>query len=269
MKHCAVNIKGSLFSLEHPRVMAVINATPDSFAFSCSSLAEADFLAVASLAVNQGADIIDVGACSTRPGFVAVDIKEEWRRLEIALSAIRKAFSDVILSVDTFRASIARRAVEQYGVNIINDVSGGADADMFGLVAQLGVPYILTHSHSLQARHPVAEQVLDFFIHRVDELYKIGARDVILDPGFGFAKALRQNYELLAHLADLKVLQLPILAGISRKSMIYETLGTIPQSDTALHGTMIAQMSALAAGASILRVHDVAAARRVVNIFES
>ena len=268
MAHYTLHINGSLFSLEHPRVMAVINATPDSFAFSCSNIAEADFLAAASQALNQGADILDIGACSTRPGFVAVETNEEWRRLEIALSAIRGAFPHAILSVDTFRASIARRAVEKYGVNIINDVSGGADTEMFTTIANLGVPYILTHSQPLKPERMVTEQVVDFFVRRADELHRLGVSDVILDPGFGFAKSLRQNYDLLAHLADLRIVQLPILIGISRKSMIYNILDVSPQADATLHGTLVAQMATLAAGANILRVHDVAAAKKIVKLFE-
>ena len=268
MVHDAININGSLFSLAHPRVMAIINATPDSFAFSCTNIAEADFLAAAGLALNQGADILDIGACSTRPGAVAVDESEEWRRLEIALSAIRKAFPDAVLSVDTFRSSIARRAVEQFGVRIINDISGGEDPDMFATVAQLQVPYILTHSQQLQSGRPVTEQVLDFLVRQADKLHRLGVRDVVIDPGFGFEKNVSQNYELLAHLADLKLAQLPILVGISRKSMIYKVLNVTPQSDAALHGTLVAQMMALAAGASILRVHDVAAAKLILKHFE-
>ena len=253
----AINIKGELYSLAQPRVMAIINATTDSFAFSCSNISEAEILAIAAKAINEGADILDIGACSTRPGSTPVDEEEEWRRLQIALRAIRSTYPDAILSVDTFRASIARRAVTDFGVDIINDISGGI-GEMFTSVAELGVPYILTHNAPVDNSLPVSVQVIDCLIRKVDELHRLGVKDVIIDPGFGFNKSVEQSLELLDNLSDLQIIGLPILVGLSRKSMFYKPLGVEPTSAEALKATLGANKKALALGASIIRVHDVA-----------
>ena len=252
-----INIRGKLFSLAEPKVMAIINATTDSFAFSCSNISEAEILALATKALAEGADILDVGACSTRPGSTPVDETEEWRRLEIALRVIKSTYPEAIVSVDTFRGSIARSAVEKYGVDIINDISGGI-GEMFDLVAELGVPYILTHNAPVDDMLPVSVQVIDNLIRKVDELHRLGAKDVIIDPGFGFNKNVEQNLDLLEHLKDLEIIGLPILVGLSRKSMFYKPLGVEPSSDEALKATIDANKKAIANGASIIRVHDVA-----------
>lgn len=251
-----INIKGQLFSLAEPKVMAIINATTDSFAFSCSNISEAEMLSQAARALSEGAAILDIGGCSTRPNSTPVDEAEEWRRVDIALRAIRGAYPEAILSVDTFRASIARRAVMEYGVDIINDISGGSE-EMFKLVAELGVPYILTHNAPIDDQLPVTVQVIDNLIRKVDELHRLGVKDVIIDPGFGFNKSVEQNWELLEHLKDLEIIGLPILVGLSRKSMLYKPLGVEPTSDKALQATIEANKKALANGARILRVHDV------------
>ena len=251
-----INIKGKLFSLAEPKVMAIINATTDSFAFSCSNISEAEMLSLAAKDLSEGADILDIGGCSTRPGSTPVDESEEWRRVEIALKAIRGAYPEAILSVDTFRTSIARRAISKYGVDIINDISGGCE-EMFELVAELGVPYILTHNAPVDDTLPVTVQVIDELIRKVDKLHRLGAKDVIIDPGFGFNKSLEQNLDLLEHLKDLDIIGLPILVGLSRKSMLYKPLGVTPTSDEALRATIEANKKALANGAKILRVHDV------------
>lgn len=260
----AINIKGKLFSLAEPRVMAIINATTDSFAFSCSNISEAEILALATKALAEGADILDVGACSTRPGSTPVDEAEEWRRLEIALTVIRSTYPEAIVSVDTFRESIARRAVEKFGVDMINDISGGI-GEMFALLAQLSVPYILTHNTPINDTLPVSVQVIDNLIRKVDELHRLGAKDVIIDPGFGFNKNVEQNLDLLEHLKDLEIIGLPILVGLSRKSMFYKPLGVEPSSDEALKATIDANKKAIANGASIIRVHDVAPHRQIIN----
>ena len=244
--------------------MAIVNATTDSFAFACTNISEAEVLQVTARAVQEGADIIDVGACSTRPGSTPVSEDEEWRRLNIALRAIRETYPQAIVSIDTFRANIARMAIEQFGAAIINDISGGVDPDMFATVAELGVPYILTHNRELKDGDIVV-QVLDFFVRKADELHRLGVKDVIVDPGFGFNKTEAQNYELLHRLADLRHAQLPILVGLSRKSMLYKPLHTTPKSDLALEATIRVNQEALQAGASILRVHDVAAARKLIE----
>jgi len=264
----SININGHLLSLRHPQIMAIVNATNDSFAFSCTNICEAEILAMTAKAVAEGADIIDVGACSTRPNSTPISEEEEWRRLTIALKAIRCGYADLTLSLDTFRASIARRAVEQFRVDIINDISGGADKEMFATVADLGVPYILTHNAPLNTDIPVSVQVLNFLVRKADELHRLGVKDVIADPGFGFNKTETQNYELLTHLADLRYAQLPLLVGLSRKSMFYKPLNTTPDSDVALAATIAANTIALQAGASILRVHDVEAAKAAITVIE-
>ena len=260
----AINIRGKLFSLAQPRVMAIINATTDSFAFSWTNISEAEVLAMAAKALSEGADILDIGACSTRPNSTPVDEAEEWRRLQIALRAVRSAYPEAILSVDTFRASIARRAVAEYGVDMINDISGGI-GEMFMSVAELGVPYILTHNAPVDDSLPVSVQVIDNLIRKVDELHRLGVKDVIIDPGFGFNKSVEQNIELLDHLSDLQIIGLPILVGLSRKSMLYKPLGVEPTSDEALQATIEANKKALALGANILRVHDVAANKEIIK----
>ena len=253
----AINIKGRLYSLASPKLMAIINATTDSFAFSCSNISEAEILAMSAKALSEGADILDVGGCSTRPNSTPVVEAEEWRRLDIALRAIRRTFPEAVVSVDTFRASIARRAVAEYNVDIINDISGGI-GEMFASVAELGVPYILTHNAPVDDSLPVSVQVIDNLIRKVDELHRLGAKDIIIDPGFGFNKSVEQNIELLDHLDDLQIIGLPILVGLSRKSMLYKPLGVESTSDEALQATVEANKKALALGANILRVHDVA-----------
>ena len=251
-----INIKGQLFSLTKPKVMAIINATTDSFAFSCSNISEAEILSQAARALSEGAAILDIGGCSTRPNSTPVKEEEEWRRVDIALRAIRGAYPQAILSVDTFMTSVARRAVMEYGVDMINDVSGGSE-EMFALVAELGVPYILTHNAPVSDTLPVTVQVIDYLVRKVDELHRLGVKDVIIDPGFGFNKSVEQNWELLENMKDLEIIGLPILVGLSRKSMLYKPLGVEPTSDEALRATIEANKKALANGAKILRVHDV------------
>lgn len=261
MTEPAINIKGRLYSLASPKVMAIINATTDSFAFSCTNISEAEVLAMAAKALAEGADILDVGACSTRPGSTPVGEEEEWRRLNIALKAIRTAYPDAVVSVDTFRSEIARRAVTEWGADVINDISGGI-GDMFTSVAELGVPYILTHNAPLEGKRPVSVEVIEYLIRKVDELHRLGVKDVIIDPGFGFNKDVAQCTELLTHLGDLQLIGLPVLVGLSRKSMLYKPLGVEPASDEALAATVEANKLALSLGATVFRVHDVAIHRQ-------
>ncbi len=254
-----------MLSFKEPKVMAIINATTDSFAYSCSNISEAEILAATAQAISDGADIIDIGACSTRPGSTPVLLEEEWRRLEIALRAVREHYPEAIVSVDTFRADIARKAVERFGADIINDISGGSDPEMFQTVADLGTPYIYTCFSPIPSDVPVSAAVLENIARQSDILHKMGVKDVIADPGFGFNKTEEQNYELLAHLSDLQHAELPILVGLSRKSMFYKPLGTAPTSDITLAATTAAHTLALQNGADILRVHDVAAAKAVIK----
>ena len=222
--------------------------------------------------VAEGADVIDVGACSTRPGSESVDATEEMKRLKWALAAIRRVAPDVILSVDTYRADVARCCVEEWGADIINDISGGTlDEAMFPTIASLQVPYVLMHMRGtpetmskLTDYNNVASDVLEWMARRIDELRQMGIADVIADPGFGFAKTMEQNYELMASLNAFHALDAPLLVGVSRKRMIYMPLET--DAEHALNGTTVLNTMALMQGAHILRVHDVRAAVEAVKL---
>ena len=265
MQQNTLHIGDQLLEIDHPLVMGIINVTPDSFACHCTSITEAAVMTEAAKALNEGADILDIGGCSTRPGYEPVSEEEEWRRVRIGLSAIRKHWPEAIVSVDTFRASVARKSVEQFGANIINDISGGdLDADMFATVASLRVPYIITHAREI-GDHDVISEVVGVLQEKADTLHRLGVRDLIVDPGFGFGKTLEQNYELLRKLHYLQALELPVLVGVSRKSMIYRALGITPGE--ALGGTIALNTLALENGAAILRVHDVKEAKQLTTIY--
>ena len=243
-----INIRGQLLGLDEPKVMGIINVTPDSFYVDSRTQTAQAVEARVRQMVADGAQIIDIGACSTRPGSERAAAAEEASRLRVALAAARRSEPRVALSVDTFRPDVARMAVEEYGVDIINDVDEG-QPDMLRMVARLGVPYIL-----MSAR-PTLRDTLLLFAERVQQLRDLGQKDIILDPGFGFGKTLEQNYELLGALEKLQVMELPVLVGLSRKSMIHRLLGIDPTE--ALNGTTALHAIALMKGASILRVHDV------------
>lgn len=253
-----------LLDLSSPCVMAIINITPDSFYTSCATLSENEILSVAEKAIHEGADILDIGACSTRPGSTPIIASEEWQRLSIGLGSIRYHWPDVIISVDTFRADIAHQAIV-LGADIINDVYGGkADQSMWDVVAKHQVPYILTHSNTIPKDCHTMSHLLADLQKDIDELHKRGIADVIIDPGFGFGKSESQNYDILQQLDILKNLRAPMLAGVSRKSMLYKPLHISPEQ--ALPATIAAQTLALERGANILRVHDVAAAKQTIAI---
>ena len=256
-----LNIGGQLLSLERPLVMGILNATTESF-YEASQMHTADAVAERALTMlREGASIIDVGGCSTKPGLAPVSEEEEMRRLGMALAAIRTVAPEAILSVDTFRASIAERCVREFGVQMINDVSGGeADERMFATVADLQVPYVLTCNKGrwTELMYDLAE--------RIGRLHLMGVNDVIVDPGFGFGKTLDDNYRLMAHLEELHLLECPLLVGVSRKSMIYKHLDITPTE--ALNGTTALHTVALMKGTHILRVHDVKAAREAILITE-
>lgn len=268
----SLNLRGALRTFERPAVMGIINATPDSFYASSRAAGVADIAARAARMAAEGADFIDVGACSTRPGSESPDAAEELRRLREAIPAVRAAASHVPVSVDTYRAEVARVAVTELGADIINDVSGGnLDPAMFETVAELGVPYVLSHMRGTPADmneftdyEDVTRDVLSELGDRYQQLALMGVADVIIDPGFGFSKTLDQNYDLLRHLDLLHLFHRPLLVGFSRKSMVTKLLGV--SADEALNGTTVLNTIALHAGAAILRVHDVAAARQVVEI---
>ena len=260
------NIRAELFDFHLPRVMGIVNFTPDSFACRCTSMDEAGVLSATALQLSEGADIIDIGGCSTRPNSQPVSAEEEWRRLAIALTAVKKAFPAALISVDTFRAEIAERVIREFGVDIINDISGLADDKMLDIIARMRVPYILMHNETLSPELEdidLMSRIVDFLARRLDRLHQAGVRDVAVDPGFGFGKTIEQNHTILRRLADLQILDAPILVGLSRKSMFYKPLGITPAE--ALPATLEAQRVALRAGADILRVHDVAAARALIN----
>lgn len=261
-----LSIHGQLLSLHEPQVMGILNITPDSFYSGSRTEAEDDICRRLHQLMDEGADMIDVGAYSTRPGADDVSEEEEMERLRRGLRVVRREFPDVPVSVDTFRASVARMAVEEEGADIVNDISGGdMDRQMFRTVARLHVPYVLMHIQGVprtmqQAPHydNVRREVMVHLAERVDLLHQMGVADVVVDPGFGFGKTLDHNYELMEHLEDFHELGCPLLVGISRKSMIYKLVGGTPQ--TALNGTTVLNTVALLKGAHILRVHDVAPA---------
>ena len=254
-------------SLEEPIVMGILNATPDSF-YQHDEGAEAIRLRVRKM-LAEGAAIVDVGACSTRPGFTPPDEKEEMRRLREALAVVREEAPKAVVSIDTFRVSVARMCVEEFGVQIVNDISGGdLDKDMFKTVAELGVPYVLTHNKALplEGEMEAVAQFLRDMGSKVEELHELGVCDILLDPGFGFSKTLEQNYILMRNLEVLHELHLPLLVGVSHKSMIYKLLGTTP--DEALNGTTALHTVALQKGAHILRAHEVKEAKECIAIVE-
>ena len=274
--HLTLNLSGQLLSLERAVVMGIINVTPDSF-YSTSRIAgEQELRTRIDTLLREGASIADLGAYSSRPGAEEVSAQEEMRRLAPALRILRDEYPALPVSVDTFRADVARWAVQEYGVAMINDISGGAlDPQMYPTIAELQVPYILMHMRGTP--QTMGEQtdsqdlildLIDYFIQRVGQLTELGVHDIVLDPGFGFSKTLEQNYELLARMSDLgTVLPQPLLVGISRKSMIYRLLGQTPEE--ALNGTSILHAFALERGAKILRVHDVAPAVEAIRLYEA
>lgn len=268
-------LKGKVFSFERPLVMAIINITPDSFFEGSRADSTDDILKMVESAVAQGADIIDIGGYSTRSNAEFVSEDEELRRVCLALDTIRKRYADIPISIDTFRAKVASRAVLEYGVDIINDISGGnIDSDMFGTVAELNVPYILMHTRGtpqtmmqMTDYDDIVSDILKYFANKIESLRQLGfVSDIVLDLGFGFAKTTEQNYRLLANQKVFECFGLPILSGVSRKSMINRVLDTTPQD--ALNGTTVANTLALLNGADILRVHDVREAVEAIKIVE-
>lgn len=270
---CVLNFQGKAMVFDSPAVMAIINITPDSFYAPSRVDSELSIISCASMALEQGAAILDIGAYSSRPNASNVSEEEEWSRLQQALKVIRREFPQAILSVDTFRANIARRAVEEFGVQIINDISGGElDPQMFATVAQVHAAYILMHTkgtpqtmQSLAHYDNILSEIVHYFETHIHQLHQLGVTDIILDPGFGFAKTVEQNYELLHKMSALQLFQLPILVGVSRKSMIYKPLGCTP--DEALNGTTALHILALQQGAIFLRVHDVKPAIEAIHLF--
>ena len=269
-----INVNGELMYFSIPKVMGILNSTPDSFYAGSRKTTEYDIHLRIEQILNEGADIIDIGGYSSRPGAKDVSAKEEMERLSRVLNIIRKEYSKAVVSVDTFRSEIAKECVEKYGVAIINDISGGTiDSKMFETAGRLHVPYILSHikgTPSTMSEHcnyqDLMKELVLYFSQKVYELHQEGVNDIIIDPGFGFAKNLDQNYLLMKNLEDLKLFNLPILVGISRKTMIYKLLNTSPENS--LNGTTTLNTFALLHGASILRVHDVKEAVESIKIIQ-
>lgn len=266
-----LNIRGSLLSLEEPKVMGIINLTDDSF-YSGSRISEEQLLEKVELMLKDGADILDLGAYSSRPGAKDIPSDIEAEKIILAVNAIRSSFPDAIISIDTFRASVAKQGLNS-GADIINDISAGQmDGGMLDLVAEKQVPFIAMHMRgnpqNMQKKTTYSNLVLDVCKELSEQVFVMrskGINDIIIDPGFGFSKTLEQNYELLSNLDALHVLDLPILVGISRKSMIYKALNSSPES--ALNGTSFLHNTALSKGANILRVHDVKEAKECITLW--
>ena len=255
-----INVHGQLMELSQPQVMGILNVTPDSFFAGSRKQTEQEIAERTNQIVAEGATIIDIGGCSTRPGSEPVSEAEEMQRLRLALEVVRREQPHAVISVDTFRPNVARMTVEEFGADIINDVSEGS-VEMYRMIARLRVPYILM---SVQ---PTLRNMLLAFAREVQQLRDLGVKDIILDPGFGFGKTVAQNYQVMNELERLQVMELPLLVGISRKSMIFKLLELTPHES--LNGTSVLNTIALMKGASILRVHDVKEAVECVRIVES
>lgn len=258
-----ISLGGSLMNFPEPKIMGILNVTPDSFFAGSRKQSEDEILGRVKEILAQGADIIDIGGYSSRPGADEVSAEEEYRRLETGLRVIRDLAPDAVVSVDTFRADVARRCVTEWGVQIVNDISGGyLDPDMWATVAELKCAYVLMHMRgtpstmqSLTDYDDVTADVISDLAHKVDALHKLGVANIILDPGFGFAKDVEQNYRMMNQLEEFSRLGLPVLVGISRKTMIWKPLGITP--DESLSGTVALDTVAMMKGADIIRVHDV------------
>ncbi len=273
MNEYSLNVNGRLMQLDEPKVMGILNLTPDSFYADSRADSEDEVARRVTRLLADGADIIDVGACSTRPGSEEVSVADEMNRLRSGLKTILEVAPDAILSVDTYRADVAAMCVEEFGVSIINDVSGGeADSRMFDVVARVNVPYVLTHStrppHGSNVSSGFSiEEMIRSLAGRVVLLHEKGVKDIIIDPGFGFGKSLEESYLLMNHLEELHLLNLPLLAGVSRKSMICRLLDIMPEDSlcatTALHALMLTK------GVHLLRVHDVKECCQCIRIFQA
>ena len=269
-----INVKGRLLDLTTPQVMGILNVTPDSFYCGSRMQTQEEIAVRARQIIDEGASIIDIGAYSSRPNAEHITAGEEMNRLRTGLEIVNRNHPDAIVSVDTFRADVAEQCVKDYGVAIVNDIAAGEmDDRMFETVARLGVPYIMMHMQGTpqnMQKEPhydnLIKEVFIYFARKVQQLRDLGMKDIILDPGFGFGKTLEHNYELMAHLEEFSIFELPLLVGVSRKSMIYKLLGGTPQN--ALNGTTVLDTVALMKGANILRVHDVREAVEAVRIVE-
>lgn len=267
-----INVNGDLMDLSEPQVMGILNVTPDSFFATSRKQTESAIRSRAQQILAEGGTIIDIGAYSSRHDAKHITPQEEMERLRFGLQIINETIDKPIISVDTFRADVARMCVEEFGVAMINDIAAGEmDSKMFATVAELNVPYIMMHMQGTpqtMQKNPhydnLLKEMIEYFARKVGELQQLGVKDIILDPGFGFGKTVTHNYELLAGLGEFQLFELPILIGVSRKSMIYKLLGT--SAEEALNGTSVIHALSLERGANILRVHDVKEAVEVIRI---
>jgi len=270
-KNYTLKIRNKVITIDYPLIMAILNLSPDSFYDGKKDMSLHAILERCALMVEEGAHILDIGACSSRPGAEFIDQKEEINRLLPVLKKVRKSYPDIIISVDTFRSAVADMVVSE-GADMINDISAGnLDPDMFDRIASLNVPYVMMHMQgtpeSMQANpqyHDLIEEIYTFFLGKIKQLHEKGLSDIIIDPGFGFGKSLEHNYQLLRHLSYFQFLGKPLLAGLSRKSMIYKALDIDP--DAALNATTVLNTLALINGADILRVHDVKEAAEIIKL---
>lgn len=268
----SLNCRGKLLDLKEPKIMGIVNLTPNSFYDGGQNLLNDYFLVKAEALVANGAKILDLGAVSTKPGSKLISPKEEWEILERPLRMLRDQFPDILFSVDTYNASTAQKSAD-YGVEMINDISGGTiDPAIFDVIAKNKLTYVLMHMHGVpesMQKSPASGNILEiisvFFEQQLNKLQEKGVGNIVLDPGFGFGKTMDQNYQLLKHLDDIQQFNLPILAGVSRKSMIFRFLKTNP--DKALNGTTVLNTFALLNGAKILRVHDASEANETIKLF--
>lgn len=269
-----MNLNFNGLNLAEPQVMAIVNVTDDSFYAQSRTMSEKAVAERAEQAMTEGATILDIGGYSSRPGAKDISVEEEWRRVNLGLKAIREVLPDVAISIDTFRSEVARRVLREYGPVIINDISAGEiDEKMIEVVAEYDVPYVAMHmrgtpqtmQQNVDYEYDVTSEVVAYLRQRAEFLQSRGVHKIILDPGFGFAKSLKQNYELLLNLDQVCDLGYPVLAGLSRKSMIYNLLGTTAIDSATLEGTKILNWMALCRGASILRVHDVKEAVELIE----
>lgn len=274
IKPAFINVQGRLIDLSTPKVMGILNVTPDSFYRRSRYSTEKQILEAAEKMLGDGADILDIGGYSSRPGAVDIPAAEEQFRVMKAIKSVSARFPDAVLSVDTFRAQIAREAVCEAGAHIINDITGGeGDEEMFNLVKELNIPYIIMHMQGVPRTmqdNPVYDDVvadiLKWFGDRIVPLQAVGVKDIIIDPGIGFGKTIPQNFEILRRLGEFGIAGLPVMIGLSRKSLIWRSLGIQP--DEALNGTSVLNAVALLNGADILRVHDVKEAVETVKLIE-
>jgi len=271
-KKTTINCGGELIDLSRPQIMGILNITPDSFYDGGKYKNETDILQQVDKMLTEGATFIDIGAYSSRPGAKHINQEEELKRLTSVIPLLKNKFKDIHISVDTFRSEVAETAVLDLGVELINDISaGGMDKQMFDTIAKLDVPYIMMHMQGTPQNmqdnpkyDEIIKDIIDFFHPKVQQLKQKGVADIIIDPGFGFGKTLEHNYELLSKLDTLKIFELPMLVGASRKSMIHHLLKNTPEE--ALNGTTVVNSIALSKGANILRVHDVKEAVETVKI---